>query len=75
MQDTASSDGAHVMVFQRGGERHVFAAREQTEWWSGTLDGKPAMGVELNRGHMKISTTDLAHDFEWWYPRDEHGTY
>ena len=74
-QDSVGRDDTHTMMFERAGARHTFMAKEQTEWWSGTLDGSPAMGVELNRGHMKISTTDLAHRFEWWYPGDEHGTY
>ncbi len=74
-QDSINQHQAHVIVFEREGARHTFVAKEQTEWWSGTFDGHPAMGVELNREHMKISTTDLTHRFEWWYPDDEHGTY
>lgn len=75
LQDSVGHDDTHTMVFDHAGARHIFVAREQTEWWSGTLDGNPAMGMELNRGHMKISTTDLAHRFEWWYSSDKHGTY
>ena len=63
------------MVFERAGKRHTFVAKENTEWWSGTLDGSPAMGFELNRGRMRISTADLTHRFEWWRPGYEHGTY
>lgn len=74
-RDSIRDHHTHVMVFVGGAAQHIFVAKEQTEWWSGTLDGSPAMGIELNRGHMKISTVDLMHRFEWWYPNDEHGTY
>ena len=75
LQESIREDGSHVMVFERSNTRHTFIATHQSGWWSGTLDGSPAMGVELNRGHMRISTTDLRHRFVWWYPRYEHGTY
>ena len=74
-QDSIDRNNSHVMVFKSGGARHVFVGKEQSEWWSGTFDGSPAMAVELNRGHTKISTMDLKHRFEWWYPDMEHGTY
>lgn len=63
------------MVFEHADGRNVFIAKHQSGWWSGTLDGRPAMGVELNRGHMRISTVDLTRRFVWWYPGYEHGTY
>ena len=75
LQESIRDDGSHVMVFERANTRHTFTANHQSGWWSGTLDGSPAMGMELNRGHMRISTTNLKHRFVWWYPRYEHGTY
>lgn len=67
--------GGHVMTFQAGGTRVTFTGRGQTGWWAGKLNGKPAMGYELNRGHTRISTYDLQTSFAWWYAGQEHGTY
>lgn len=67
--------GVHHMVFEMDGRRVTFVGRSQTGWWSGELDGRPAMGYERNRGNMVISTTDLTTVFAWWYPGREHGTY
>ena len=75
MIDRVASDGSHSLLFRAGGIRVRFIGRSQTGWWSGTLNGKPAMGYERNRGNVVFSTTDLKQTFAWWYPRDEHGTY
>ncbi|MBW8744156.1 MAG: hypothetical protein JF628_07395 [Sphingomonas sp.] len=75
MTDTVAHDGSHRLLFQAGTRRILFAGRSQTGWWSGTLNGRPAMGYERNRGNVVFSTTDLKQSFAWWYPRDEHGTY
>ena len=75
MTDTIAPDGSHRLLFRANGIRIRFVGRSQTGWWSGTLNGKPAMGYERNRGNVVFSTTDLKQSFAWWYPRDEHGTY
>ena len=73
--DRADANGGHDVVFTLG-KRHLnFTGKSQTGWWSGTLDGKPAMGLELNRGHVRFSTTDLAISFDYWFAAMEHGTY
>ena len=73
--DTIQADGSHRMEFQADRAQVLFIGRSQTGWWSGTLNGRPAMGYERNRGNVVFSTTDLKQRFAWWYPRDEHGTY
>lgn len=73
--DRVGADGAHAMTFTLGRRQLRFVGRSQTGWWSGTLDGKPAMGLELNRGHTRFSTTDLSTSFDWWLPGQEHGRY
>jgi len=73
--DTVRPDGAHRMTFKADRAHVLFVGRSQTGWWSGTLNGRPAMGYERNRGNVVFSTTDLKQRFSWWYPRDEHGTY
>lgn len=52
-----------------------FKGQHQSAWWSGQLNGKPAMGYELNRGHTLYSTTDLSTTFAWWYGDMQHGSY
>jgi hypothetical protein len=37
--------------------------------------GQPAMGYELNRGHVVFSTVDLKNTFEWWTDGNQHGRY
>lgn len=73
--DTVGADGQHTMNFVAGDKRTQFIGRSQSGWWSGKLDGKPAMGYELNRGHVVISTTDLESTFEWWSDGNQHGSY
>lgn len=74
MTDTVK-DGIHRMTFRFDGREVTFVGRSQTGWWTGELDGRPAMGFERNRGHAIFSTTDLTTVFAWWYPGQEHGTY
>ncbi len=64
--DTATKDGTHTMDITHGDQRTRFIGQRQGPWWSGTLDGKDAMGYEINRGHMVIATRDLQSTFEWW---------
>ena len=73
--DRVDGNGGHATTFTMGQRILKFVGKSQTGWWSGTLDGKPAMGVELNRGHVRFSTTDLATSFDYWFTGQEHGTY
>jgi hypothetical protein len=73
--DRVGRDGTHRMTFSGGGRHTVFMGKPQTGWWSGTLDGKPAMGYERNRGNMVFATQDLSTRFAWWYPTEAHGSY
>ena len=73
--DTVQPDGTHKMIFSGAGQPTVFVGKPQTGWWSGKLNGKPAMGYERNRGNIVFSTTDLSSRFAWWYPIEEHGSY
>ena len=75
LTDTVGRDGTHRMVFTFDTRRVVFVGRSQTGWWAGTLNGRPAMGYERNRGNMVLSTQDLKTSFAWWYPGMAHGTY
>lgn len=75
VDDRVTADGVHQMVFTIGRKQVRFSGKSQTGWWSGSLGGKPAMGLELNRGHTRFATTDLATTFDWWLPGQEHGTY
>lgn len=71
----ATRKGVRDLRFDVGGRQIRFVGRAQSGWWSGTLDGKPAMGFERNRGHVVFSTTDMTRTFAWFYPAEEHGTY
>ncbi len=72
----STAAGVRTLRFDMvGGRRVTFVGRAQTGWWSGRLDGKPAMGFERNRGNVAFATSDLAHSFEWYYPDSEHGRY
>jgi hypothetical protein len=71
----AIANGIRVMTFTVGNSRHVFRGTSQSGWWSGTLNGKPAMGHELNRGNVTFSTTDLRLTLQYWTLGNEHGTY
>lgn len=73
--DRVGADGTHTMEFRIGEQRVRFVGKSQTGWWSGQLDGRPAMGYELNRGHTVYSTADLKNTFEWWSAGSEHGSY
>ncbi len=75
LTDTVQQGGVHRMTFVTGGKTVTFIGRKQTGWWSGTLNGRPAMGYERNRGNMVLSTYDLRTSFSWWYPRQAHGSY
>ncbi|QJU59884.1 hypothetical protein HL653_20965 [Sphingomonas sp. AP4-R1] len=75
MEDRIFPDGRHRLTFSGRGARVVFEGKGANGWWSGTLDGRPAMGRERNRGYTDFSTRDLQRRFSWWYPADEHGTY
>jgi len=72
LTDTAGRIG-HRMVFTAGRQRAVFVGGRNSAWWRGKLNGKPAMGYELNRGHTVYSTFDLQNRFEWWYPGQRNG--
>ncbi len=60
--------GGHQMVFTAGKQRATFVGRNNSAWWQGRLNGRPAMGYERNRGHTVYSSLDLTTRFEWWYP-------
>lgn len=75
MDDTVDADLVHAMRFSIGPNVVRFDGKAQGPWWSGQLDGKPAMGYELNRGHTIYSTGDLTTQFEWWYADMQHGSY
>lgn len=75
LTDTAAPNGVHRMVFRSGNRTIVFVGRQQTGWWAGKLDGRPAMGYERNRGNVVFSTYDLRTTLSWWYPGQTHGSY
>jgi hypothetical protein len=49
--------------------------RARDGWWSGRLNGKPAMGYELNRANVKFSTSDLSLSVQYYYSGSQNGTY
>lgn len=73
--DQAGRGGTHRMSFAGPRIRVSFVGRANSGWWSGRLNGKPAMGYERNRGNVVFSTTDLSTRFAWWYSGSAHGTY
>lgn len=75
MSDRVGADGSHDITFVSGQTRTRFVGKAQGGWWSGQLDGRPAMGYERNRGHVVFSTTDLKTTFAWWSEGNEHGAY
>lgn len=75
LSDRVAPDGTHTMEFTSDTTRTRFVGKPQTAWWSGKLAGKPAMGYELNRGHVAFSTMDLKTTFEWWSDGNQHGSY
>lgn len=74
-RDTILADGRTSVTWQAGPRRVTFLGRRQDGWWSGTLDGRTAMGFERNRGNVTFSAADLSTSFAFWFPRSEHGTY
>jgi hypothetical protein len=66
MSDDVDAAGTPAMQFVIGERRVRFTGKSQTGWWSGQLDGQPAMGYEVNRGHIVFSTLDLKANLEWW---------
>jgi hypothetical protein len=75
MRDRVAPDGTHHITFQTADGSVRFVGRSQGGWWSGELDGRPAMGYERNRGRVAYSTADLTRTFEWWSQGHEHGAY
>ncbi|QNA86396.1 hypothetical protein G4G27_22240 [Sphingomonas sp. So64.6b] len=73
--DQLRAPGVHRMTFLAGNRRVIFEGRSNSGWWTGTLNGRAAMGYERNRGNIVFSTTDLKTRFSWWYPTNAHGTY
>lgn len=72
---TEPGDADMTLEFTLASGSVRFKGQHQSAWWSGQLNGKPAMGYELNRGHTLYSTTDLSTTFEWWYGDMQHGSY
>lgn len=75
LHDRVDRDGMHHMQFVAGDHATTFTGRMQSGWWSGWLNGKKAMGYELNRGHVVYSTAAMDARFEWWSTGKQHGTY
>ncbi|NEU94943.1 hypothetical protein [Bradyrhizobium uaiense] len=65
VSDTVATDGQHDLRFSFGSIAVSFFGRNAGAWWSGELNGRPAMGYERNRGHTVLSATDLKTTFEW----------
>lgn len=73
---SVGKDGATTLRARaKGGHRTVFVGKRGSGWWSGTLDGAPAMGYELNRGNVTFSARTLNRSFQYWTRGNEHGTY
>lgn len=75
LEETKLTDGTSLLTFRVGQQRLRIQGRSRQGWWSGTWDGLPAMGVELNRKHLAISSMDLKHTFEFWLPGYMEGAY
>lgn len=75
--DFGYSGDALVVRFALAGRTLEFVGHRQGPWWSGTLNGIPAAGYELNRGHVVYATADLQIEtrFEWWARGNQHGNY
>lgn len=65
ISDAVDAEGRHDLRFSIGGTDVRFTGTHQGPWWSGDLNGQPAMGYERNRGDTVFSTTDLKSSFEW----------
>ena len=73
---TTTRNGTTRMQAQAGkGRQIVFVGKRASGWWSGTLNGAPAMGHELNRGNVVFSTRTLDRSFQYWTRGNEHGSY
>lgn len=75
MRDQVAPDGTHDITFETADASVRFVGRAEGGWWSGELDGEPAMGYERNRGRVAYSTAALTRTFEWWSQGHEHGAY
>ena len=75
MRDRVGADGGHDITLESATGSARFVGKSQGGWWSGELDGKPAMGYERNRGRVAFSTADLDRTVEWWSEGHEHGAY
>ncbi|MBB5710893.1 hypothetical protein [Sphingomonas xinjiangensis] len=72
----AGAGGATLLRARgRSGKQVTFSGRRNSGWWAGTLDGKSAMGLELNRGNVVFSTRALDRSFQYWTRGNEHGSY
>lgn len=71
----ADNEASRVVAFKVGSDSFIFRGNSQGRWWSGTLNGKQAMGYELNRGHVVFSNQALDQQFEYWTKGNEHGNY
>ena len=65
ISDSVAADGQHDLRFSFANTAVGVFGRNAGAWWSGELNGRPAMGYERNRGHTVLSTTDLKTTFEW----------
>ena len=64
IRDKVGGDGQHDLQFSFGGKTSNFVGKNNSAWWIGGLNGRPAMGYEVSRGHTVYSTTDLKETFE-----------
>lgn len=65
ISDRVTADGQHDLRFSFDGITARFLGRNAGAWWSGKLNGRPAMGYERHRGYTIFSATDLKATFEW----------
>jgi hypothetical protein len=72
---TVERGNTRMVARGRSGKRTVFVGRRASGWWSGALDGAPAMGHERNRGNVVFSTRALDRSFQYWTRGNEHGSY
>jgi hypothetical protein len=72
---TTDARGVRTVRMTVGKSQYVFIGRARDGWWSGRLNGKPAMGYELNRANVKFSTSDLSLSVQYYYSGSQNGTY
>ncbi|HVJ02064.1 MAG TPA: hypothetical protein VM662_07775 [Sphingomonas sp.] len=72
---TVERGSTRMMARGRSGKRVIFVGRRNSGWWSGTLNGAPAMAYERNRGNVVFSTRTLDRSFQYWTRGNEHGNY